>query len=487
MINRKIVLYIIFLGIIVGGAPYFTGMLVETKFQDVVKVISESDTMPVVVEVTEYKRGWRKSFAKTRVTFLLNDQVNKKNEYSIILEHEIRHGPFVQLKDDNYRDWHFARALIHSKLMVNDEAKKILVEEIGHTELFNINSEMTIDGIVRVNLEGQPLKLKEHEGTERVAWKGFNGQWELSSDLKHLKGKMIIPGLDIDLNGTHYYAGDLLYQTELSKSPQGLWPGKFLANMDKLSIENQADKYLLQIDGITSGGMMTVEGGMADFSGTLRIEKLVVDNKEYGPIDYSTALKHIDARVVKTILTLSHKLKAQGQSHAANNLMALLPDVLKTRPEFFLDPLQIHTQQGDIKAALSVAVGGPQAADVNRLNDIILSIVAKANLILPKVILRDLLTSQYMKSAIVANEAAKKATPDANQQLPKVLTDEELAQEVSQKVSDAIAKWIKDYIIVEQGNNYVSIVDFEQGKLNVNGHPMDLGQSKAMMGPATTR
>jgi hypothetical protein len=59
MTTRKIILYVALLAIILGTAPFVTGYLVEAKFNDVVKVLSDIQSMPVSIKVTEYKRGWR--------------------------------------------------------------------------------------------------------------------------------------------------------------------------------------------------------------------------------------------------------------------------------------------------------------------------------------------------------------------------------------------------------------------------------------------
>lgn len=476
--KRKIVLYVAILAIIIGGAPYLTGMLVETKFQEVVKTLSDIDSAPLSIQLTEYKRGWRKSYAKTKVTIYSGN-----NEYNLMLEHEIRHGPFVQLHDDNYKDWHFARALVHSKILLNEHAKKVLIAEIGQTELLNINSEMAINGAVQIRVNGKELKLKEHEGTSRIAWKGVQGEWDLTSDLRHLKGQVVMPGLDIDLNGSRYFVEDLNYTTTLSRTEEGLWPGKFLGTMNKLTIESQGNRSALNMEGLTAGGMMQVQNAFADFSGNLKIERAVINGKQYGPIDYANTLKRIDSEVLRSFFILSQKKKAPQDANF-KKMMNLLPPLLKSRPEFTIEQLQVHTNEGDIKGALNFAVGGPEANDFSNLPQIIQSIVARGSIVLPKLVLRDILTYQYTQEAQAANEIAKKAatlasslppTPEA-QQLPKVLTDQELATLVVQKVNESIDKWLKEGTIIEKDQSYISELTFENGKFSVNGQAVDVGQ-----------
>jgi uncharacterized protein YdgA (DUF945 family) len=281
--------------------------------------------------------------------------------------------------------------------------------------------------------------------------------------------------------GNHYLINDLVYKTELVKSLQGLWPGKFLGKLDKVTIENQADNFKVTILGMTTGGMMQVEGDMADFSGNLHIEKLIFNDKQYGPIDYANSLKNIESRVVKSILDFSHKLKTGEQIQPTmylQNLMALVPELLKSRPEFTIDHLQVHTDEGDIQAQLSFAIGGQGASDINNLPQIIQSIVAKAVIMLPKPILRDILTYQYTKEAKQAPQPVAATPPTAP------LSDQALlTQQVDQKVNDTLSKWLKDATLVEKGESYTSQLDIDKGNIMLNGHALVLPQQHTVAPP----
>lgn len=480
---RKTALYIFLLAIVIGGAPYVAGMLVETNFQDTVKTLSDIDSMPATITVTEYQRGWRRSHAKTRVTFLINNNADPSKQYSILMEHDIRHGPFIQLKPGDYQQWRFARALIHSNLVLTDEAKKILVSELGDSQLFDVNSEITIDGAVKMKIDGKPLKLKEHQGTDRIAWQGMQANWELSRDKQQFKGEVILPGFDFDWEGIHYYAKDLVYKTTMSKIPEGLWVGQFNGNLNQLKIEKPSENFSVTIDATTSGGGMKAEGTIVDFTSTINIEKVKLKEKEYGPINYSNSLKNIDARVVKTFFELNRKIKTEKdvqQSAYAQYFLALVPDLLRSRPEFNIEQMQIHTSQGEISGLLRFAIGGTQANNVNNFQEIIQSIVAKAHLSLPKVILRELVAYQFEKGIQKTNEAAKnttavtrQSTPDSTQPLPVILGPQEIAQKVEQQTNDAIGKWLQERMVVEKDPNYIVEIELQQGKFTINGQPVD--------------
>lgn len=478
MIKRKIVLYAALFAIIIGGAPYFTGYLVETKFQDVIKVASEFD--PVTITLLEYQRGWRKSYAKTRLTFkgkYLRKVVHsleaenptksplQSPQLSIILEHEIRHGPFVQLKDGNYREWLFALAALHSKLFLTEENKKILVSELGDTELLTLQGQITIEGAVHLTIAGKALKLKE-TAKEHVFWKGVRGQWHLSRDMKHLQGEVVMPGFDFDWENLHYYADDLTFKTERFKTPESLWLGKGTLSVQKLGVRDSENASRLILSGLVAGGVMDTEGGMIDSSATLRVEQLKYLGKQYGPMHYALTLKNVESRVAKGFVEIIHKMQLAEQNQQQvylKEMLALVPDLLKTRPEFNLEDMSVHTEQGDVKGFLNFAIGGPQASDVNHLTQIVQSMAANAQLTFPKVFLHDFLTHHYMTRAVSVNLLQKEKK-----------TSQQITEQVQQEVEANISKQLIEGTLTERDNNYAVEIQFQQGKLMMNGKIVEL-------------
>ncbi|MFI4937168.1 MAG: YdgA family protein [Candidatus Berkiellales bacterium] len=486
MTKRKVGLYIVLLAIIIGAAPYFTGYLVETKFQDVVKVTSEFE--PLKVEVTEYQRGWRKSYAKTRVTLqgqyleklMLAIEKNnpsksselKNQEMSIILEHEIRHGPFVQLQDNNYRDWRFALATIQSKLFLTEKAKEVLTSEFGSSELLNIDTQMSIEGDVQIKMQGKALKLKEPDGKEHVIWKGIQANWVLSRDMKRFQGDTFLPGFDFDWEGKHYFGENIIFKTERVKSPEGLWLGKGTMTMQKMEV-NQTPEQSLSIEGLSMGGVVGAENSMIDSSGSVNIEQIKYANRLWGPINLAFSTKNIDVHVAKSFGELSHQMQMATSAEEITyiqKMAALLPDLLKTRPEFNIENMTVHTDQGDIKGLLNLAIGGAAAYDLNNPQQIFQSIALKANVLFPKTLLREILISQYSKKAEAINEAAKSSNL-------KTSSNEEITATVGKSADEAISKQIQQGTLVEKDRNYLIEVELFQGHLKVNGKSMDLPQA----------
>lgn len=477
--KRKVGLYIVLLAIIIGGAPYFTGYLVETKFQDVVKVASEFE--PVDIAILEYQRGWRKSYAKTRVTFdgkylqkfIRALEKNATPEFtqsglSVVLEHEIRHGPFVQLKDDNYRDWLFALASIHSKLFLTERAKEILTSEFGDPELLDLHGEMSIEGDVRSKIIGKALKWKEADGKEHVIFKGLQANWRLTRDMKRFEGELTIPGFDFDWEGKHYSAEGLIFKSERYKSPEGLWLGKGTFTMERMEMQDPK-KDSWSVSTLSAGGVIDAESGMIDSSGTLSVEQFKYAGRLWGPMNFALSSKNIEAQVMKALLEMGKKMQMEEQPNPiyVQNIIGLLPQLLKTRPEFHIDSMHVHTDQGDVKGLFNFAVGGMQAHDIHNVPQIIQSIASKANLLLPKTLLREMLMSQYQHTAKLLNAEAQ----TRNQQFK---TEDELLAEVSKKVDETIQVRVADGTLIEKDHSYLLEMELFQGRLKINGKSLDL-------------
>ncbi len=456
--KRKIAIYVVLIGVLIGSAPYLTGMLAEKKFYDVISLVSEMETLPVKTSVVEYHRGWRKSIAKTQST-IYSDRGTYLKEYHLVLNHEIRHGPFVQLQDGNWKLWEFAKAVVYSTLDLSDEATKVLQQEVGQTDILKLQSIFATNGLVDIMVRSPQLKLKEHEGTDRTAFKGMSGEWLISADMKEIKGSMLLPGVDIDVEGMQLFIDNLSYRTSLKKSVEELWPGSFEAKIDNLKLTLPDKQFTLGLQGLNTQGSMDVKGVTTDFYGNCRINYLSIKDKVYGPIDYNNALLQIDTKLLKSFLTLNHQLETGGGLGAKNKMlqfwMTRLPDFLATRPQFTIDKFYVRTQEGDVNGYFHIEAGGPKANNLTNMAQVLQSIVAKASLSVPKVLLKEFLMQEYVN---------KQPPQDA---LPATAPDKEAL------TYQTLAKWVQEGMLIEKDQYYTTLLEFKNGKFVVNGREVD--------------
>lgn len=474
--KRKIGIYILLIAIIVGAAPYLVGFLVENRFKDIVQAASELNSLSVTI--VEYQRGWRQSHAKTRVTFhgdaiakVASNFDSHKDELSVMINHDIRHGPFVQLKDGDYTDWNFALANIKSDLLLTEEAKKQLIAVVGETDLLTMNSEIKIDGATKAHISGKELKINDGE-QDHIFWKGLKGEWELSRDYKRIQGQLLMPGFEAHIKSNHaqgevsiIQGADLVFKTERFRTADELWLGTIEMSMQSLQV-NAATKPYFIMTGFAASGVTDTENGMIESSGTLRIESIKVDDKAYGPANYAGSIKNLSPTVLKSLMDISKAMQtasAKEQEKYAQQLIALSPEFLKTRPLLQIDDLSLGTPQGEVKSNFSFAVGGPEAYDTQNMQQIIQSIEANGNVFLPKALFRDLLI--YWLEVPLERTLRNK---DPN------VTKEVVAEQANKAANEMIQKEVQEGLWVDKGTTLTLAFTFKQGQLMVNGKPLDL-------------
>jgi uncharacterized protein YdgA (DUF945 family) len=464
--KRKIGIYVVLIAIIIGAAPYLVGFLVETRFKDVVKVASELESTKV--DVVEYHRGWRKSHAITRITLSgkfvdgfhasfpgkSTASVSPKT-INILVTHDIHHGPFVQLKEGDYANWVFALATIHSSL--TEEANKKLMAVVGETDVLMMDSEITIDGTTKAKIKGKELKIAA-DAQEHVLWKGLTGNWELSRDFKRLECNMVMPGFDAIFEDKRVIGEDVVFKTERFKTPEGLWLGNVKMDLQKLQID-VAQKTVFTLAGLAASGVTDTENQMIESSGTLRIEGFKFGEEQFGPLNYSGSVKNISPSVMKSFIDIANAMDGAPESEQqqyVEQLIALIPDFLKARPELVIDDLSLRAPQGEIKSALGIAVGGPEANDIKNPQAIIQSIFAKGNVLVPKPLYHEILGEMIAQGRTKAQQPAQ------------------TEQEATNAVNELIASQIKEGLWQEKGTSLLMEYEFKDGKLTVNGKPLDL-------------
>ncbi len=466
--KRKIGIYVVLIAFIIGAAPYLVGFLVEARFKDVVQVASELESAKV--EMVEYDRGWRKSHAVTRVTLsgklvdgfhasfpgksTVSTSANAKT-INILVTHDIRHGPFVQQKEGDYANWTFALATIHSAL--TEEANKKLMAVVGETDVLSMDSEISIDGTTKAKITGKELKIAA-DSQEHVLWKGLTGNWELSRDFKRLQCNMLMPGFDAIFEDKRMIGEDVVFKTERFKTPEGLWLGNVKMDLQKLQID-VAQKTVFTLAGLAASGVTDTENDMIESSGTLRIENFKFGEEQFGPANYSGSVKNISPSVMKSFIDIANAMESAPESEQqqhVDQLLALIPDFLKTRPELVIEDLSLRAPQGEIKSALGIAVGGAEANDIKNPQAIIQSIFAKGNVLLPKPLYQEVLGEMVAQGRVKAQQPAP------------------TEQETTTAVNELIASQVKEGLWQEKGSNLLMEFEFKDSKLMVNGKPIDL-------------
>ncbi|MCS5707741.1 YdgA family protein [Candidatus Berkiella cookevillensis] len=327
--KRKLFLYGLLVAVLVVGIPYFTGQMVKYRFHTFAQALSHPEHG--VVTVLDYKSGWRKSYAKTRITltngmlkaFLdeLGEESSKAPEnfamnrpLKIVLEHEIEHGPFVQKAKGNWKDWLFVQALIQSKLHLSEEAKALLEQEIGEKDFISVTTEISMDNDIHLSLQSKPISVTENNA-EHTIWQGVEGIWHFTDDLKTMTGKMTIPGFYLETAGKEYWVEDLLLtydskhlsEVNATGNPIIKEDNKLFINKITARSKNQHMLILHSVAAENKSDQKTYN----QFS--LKVALLELDAHEYGALQLNASLQnsHIQHFTAKGAFQGSSVLLAQ--------------------------------------------------------------------------------------------------------------------------------------------------------------------------------
>lgn len=306
--KRKLFLYGLLIAVLVLGVPYFTGQMAKYRFHTFAQTLSHPESG--VVTVLNYQSGWRKSYAKTRITltsgmlkaFLdeLGQESSKVPEdfamnrpLKIVLEHEIEHGPFVQREKGNWKDWLFVQALIHSKLYLSEEAKALLEQEIGEKDFISVTTEISMDNDIHLSLQSKPISVTENN-SEHTIWQGVEGTWHFRDDLKTMIGKMTIPGFYFETAGKEYWVEDLLLIYDSKHLPEMNATGNPIIKKDnkffinKITARSQ-NQHVLVLHSVTAENQLD-EKEHNQFS--LKVASLELDAHEYGALQLDVSFQN---------------------------------------------------------------------------------------------------------------------------------------------------------------------------------------------------
>lgn len=474
---RKLLLYVALLAIIIGGAPYITGYLAEAKFKEVVKVISDIDSG--AIEVVKYERGWWHSCAQTKISFPSSyaesfvklvsglessqQEALRKSGLSVLLDHEIQHGPFVQIKQGDWKNWRLALAAFHSQVLLSDEIKQILEKVLGQVKLIDIQGQISIEGAVQVNFDSLPIKLVA-DNIEYFDWKGGKGDWQLSRDMKDFKMTFAFPGVMGKMAEKTFSLDQISGHHDEHKSLEGLWLGIIKLGVESITVQdavvpaNNIVMTKLAIDS-QSGS----QAGLVKASLNAQIQKIKIADEVFGPFIFESSAEKIDGNFLKSIMDFSknaRKAAPNVQAEMVQQLTSKIPNLLKNRPALNIDKIILKTPNAEVRADLHFAIGGENANNINNTAQIIQSIFAKANAILPKSNVMEVLMKQFNTPSTEPN-----------------VTPEQHKQEVADKVNSALSTALKEGYLLEKDNNYLVDWEFSEGQFKVNGKPMAFPQT----------
>lgn len=445
---------------IVGGTPYLYGTFVEDKFNDAVTLFNKSDN--ATLNVTEYKRGWLSSYAKTEV--VVHSPKGPRPEIHMTFEHNIQHGPLFKQVSKSGSTWQFAQGLIESKLTSMDKGL-VAKTDLQSTGVIDFTTLIALNGESEISVKGDQFRIKDDaQGT--IDWRGLTGHFNMNGNLDKVKGEVILPGIVLKNKDVDFSLEDVVIKTEqfLGAQPfQEIWLGSATVTIQHLIGKNENHKPLnLDVKKIQLGGVAEPQDNHLRLSGTVNVDQFNFNEKQNGPLYYSVNFNKISPDALRFLQALNLKAKenpAMGGLIFIEQMGELARLFLTPRPELAMPSFQLTTSNGVVNGQLQIAVGGEAANNLQAPQSILDSIEGNANLSLPKPILKDILVGYLTpRTPIIRSDQQASQTPPESSDL-------------SEKAEQAIQELIQSGMLIQENEQYKMNLLFKGVSVTINGKP----------------
>lgn len=446
------------LAVTVFLAPFGIGFLVERTYPQMLAALSQSGD--VQLKLVHYQRSWFHSQAQIEVRVAhadllkLSDWVASNNQAALtfVITQTIEHGPWLMVAPRSGKSHlFFGQAMIKSH--VNPE--------IGDIDAMTL---VKINGAILSVISAPHIQYRDDNQHVRAEVSGLTATFNLSSDLKSLRGKIQAPDIIMQTETFQQLLHGVTADYQLSTSPSGLLLGSRLTQMKRVVWEaDDQDAQIIAVDGLALQSKSEERDGRVDYEMKALIHEITLNENSYGPQQLDIAINHID---VPTLLTLKREL---AQINDAEHLSSL--QLIKYNELFMMllgKGLEMDIQKCNLVTPWGVAsVNGrvllkPQATLAMNLDTFLSYVEAKLHVQIPGPVLVQTLAK--LDQTALGKEMG---LVDADHIAEATDTDAYFRQQVK----DKIAGWVEKNLLVAQGDTYLFDLLFQHDKAIINGKP----------------
>lgn len=487
---KKLSGLIIVLLVLILGGTWVAGKITEKELKSAMLTMNNMDhNKGFTTSLSDYKRGWFKSTATLDWKVQVPEQTETTSNQEVVvippkelefhLPITIHHGPII-----------FANNTVKFGLGYADTEIKLPAEyDKQFNELFTESSEkpkLDISILVnylrhsKINFTIPAFKATTKDNTIFV-WKGFSSILSISRDANYLDGSFTLQGTElISQNGNKkVIVGKFQTDYDLNKAPETFFVGSTNINLDSVQFL-QGEKTTFSLKDFRLDSDSSIDNHLFSAHVKTGLDKISIDNIEYGPGKLSISVRNLDADALVRIHNKLNELQKNGNVQNQQMMMAMLPEIpalLSKQPEFKISDLEFKMPEGDIKGNLTLSI--PAGENHNPLL-MIQNLNGNGKLSVPAAVLKSVLTQSYqdkpaaqpeLQNALVSElqKDNANANPD-NGATQKQITEDTRALAIKE-ADDQINKMLQSGLIIASDKDYVIEFGLEKGKLIINGKP----------------
>lgn len=474
-------------------ASYFgTGMLIERHIREDLKLLNQ--TSSVQVDLDDYKRGLLTSTGNLTVNIHVPERestsggVKPPQDFSHSTPLVIHHGPFIFAKDSPIFGLGYAKAKVElPKELVDkmkesiDVAESMPVMDVTFFLSYLTNSELKVS-VPPFKMQGKG----KQEG--KFSWLGLNSQFNVTAKGKSVIGDTTIDGLTFSSPMISGSIGKLVTNYHVTLSDSGLWLGKGDFSFPSMEVTQNGKKKIELVD-LKGDSKASVADGLFKQVTQISMNKLSIDNQNYGPANLNISIRKLDANVLAEINKEVSKINDADDKERQRMMFSLLPKLMALvakGAELEISDVYFVMPQGKVEANAKVSMPEGQVQNPMMLMQ---KITANALVKVPKALVKDALStvlSKKMQSKKMMQQVLAEQMQHQNQSSPSdattttpstttpvQLTPEQMQTQVTTKVDQQLASLVQAGVLVEEGDYYRVKFDFNNAQLTVNGKPFN--------------
>lgn len=506
----------IILAILILGSYYITGYVTEKKIKENLTIVNQSNGLNVNIE--NYNRGWFTSLAALNWNLHVpahvvtnpsgQTQTIPAEDYQLKMPIKIYHGPIIFAE----KTIKFGLGYAHSDVALPpkfvDQFNNMFTSESTKPKL-DLSLLVTYLANTNVDLSVPEFKLiSKNPNGGQLEWLGMTSSTTITTDRNKVSGNVTIEGARFTKEKTKASMSTITSEYNLHSSKNGMYLGDASMSFPSLDVSLN-DKKILSMNQFDVHSDTNIEEGLFHSNLKTSLEKLVVNDKTYGPGNLEISIRNLDEEALNKINDQVNQMQ-QGSNELQRQqailaILPQLPPLFSKGAEFEISELNLVMPEGKIEGNLLLAF--PKSESANPF-EMLQKIQGNGKLKVPAVVLKKVLIKSFQQklaagqqqpqpqniqqgiiqqmqqqqatgqpvnsaqnpnAALVPNTAAPTdpaATPspapvDTTQQATAI-TESQLAALVQSGV-----------LLVVQGDYYLIEMKLEQGKLLINGKPYD--------------
>lgn len=501
IIMKKLTGLVVLLAALVLGSYYGMGYLTEKKLKESLALVSQSNG--VTASVGSYNRGWFKSQAVINWGLHLPEhtttspsgqvQTIPATDLDMQLPVTIYHGPFIFANNEPRFGLGYAETSVDMPEKYIKDFNEAFTDQSTKPKL-NLSLFVNYFNTASLDLGVPAFKLFLKQGGE-FDWLGMTSSTEISSNLDSVEGNVTVEGLNVAKDQMKTTMGTVTSEYNLHKSDLGFYLGDGSFSFPSLVVTNNGVK-LFEISQLDTHSDANIDAGLFNTHFKASVEKIIANDKNYGPGNIDIALRNLDAVVLAKLNDQLNQAQQVSDLERQKIMLSMLPELPKLfskGPEFEIRELSMVMPQGTIDGNLMISL---PKADAGNPFELIQKIQGKGKLRIPAEVVKMLLT-ESIKQKLMAPQQPAQAIQDGivqqmqqQQAAPAAGTDTtatpaptpapaaptasaDIMQQAANTADQQLQAMVASGVLTQQGTDYLIELNLDKGQLSVNGKPFN--------------